>query len=250
MRPGKISQIMPVLDVMGGRVVRGVAGRRDEYQPVKSVLTESCDALQVAQAIRARFGIAAIYLADLDAILQRAPNIEIVRSLTDAGFLLTVDAGIRHSADATALVAAGAREVVAGLETLRGPRELSRLVEQIGSSRIVFSLDLRDGQPMGDTSLWREAAPIGIAREAIEAGCSRLIVLDIARVGIAAGLSTLPLCAEIRRQWPNTTIVTGGGIRGIDDLRRLDPAIVDGVLIASALHDGSITSAELASLMQ
>ena len=115
-------------------------------------------------------------------------------------------------------------------------------------SYLGIPLFTRDGQPMGDTSRWKQADPIGIAREAIDAGCSRFIVLDIARVGIAAGLSTLPLCAEILRRWPYATIVTGGGIRGIDDLRRLDPAIVDGVLIASALHNGAITSAELASL--
>ena len=77
-----------------------------------------------------------------------------------------------------------------------------------------------------------------------------MIVLDIARVGTEAGLPTLPLCAEIRQTWPDTMIVTGGGIRGIDDLRRLDPAIVDGVLIASALHNGAITGSDLLSLTQ
>jgi phosphoribosylformimino-5-aminoimidazole carboxamide ribotide isomerase len=248
MLTGKILQILPVLDVMGGRVVRGVAGRREEYQSVKSVLTDSCDPLQVAAAIRSRFGLAAIYLADLDAILNGAPNLHILRSLTEAGFMTTVDAGIRRSRDASAIVAAGARQLVAGLETLEGPRELSRLVEQFGSSRVVFSLDLRDGEPLGDRSLWKEADPIGIARQAIEAGCSRLVVLDIAHVGTEGGLQALPLCAEIRRQWPSATVLTGGGIRGIDDLRRLDPATVDGVLIASALHNGSISSADLATL--
>jgi len=250
MAAGKILQILPVLDVMDGRVVRGVAGRREEYRPVKSVLTESCDALQVAEAIRSRFGLSAIYLADLDAILHGTPNLDILRSLTEAGFMLTVDAGLKRSADASAVAAAGARQLVAGLETLAGPRELSRLVEQFGSSRVVFSLDLRDGEPMGDRSLWKEADPIGIVCQAIEAGCSRFIVLDIAHVGTEAGLRALPLCTEVRRKWPSATIMTGGGIRGIDDLRRLDPATVDGVLIASALHNGSIASADLDSLTQ
>jgi phosphoribosylformimino-5-aminoimidazole carboxamide ribotide isomerase len=250
MATGKILQILPVLDVMGGRVVRGVAGRREEYRPVKSVLTDSCDALQVAAAIRSRFGLAGIYLADLDAILHGAPNLDILRSLTEAGFMTIVDAGLRRSTDASAIVAAGARQLVAGLETLEGPRELLCLVEQFGPSRVVFSLDLRDGEPLGDRSFWKEADPIGVAGQAIEAGCSRFIVLDIAHVGTEAGLQAVPMCAEIRRKWPSATILTGGGIRGIDDLRRLDPATVDGVLIASALHNGSLTRADLASLTQ
>jgi len=250
MQLGKNLQILPVLDVMHGRVVRGVAGRREEYRPVKSVLTESCDALHVAEAIRSRFGISAIYLADLDAILHRSPNLEILRSLADAGFILTVDAGIRCCEDAFAIAAAGAHLLVAGLETLSGPSELSRLIESFGSSRVVFSLDLRDGRPMGNLSRWNEADPIGITRQAAEAGCTHLIVLDIARVGTEAGVPTLPLCTEMRAQWPDATIITGGGIRGIDDLRRLDPAIVDGVLIASAIHNGSITKADLAALTE
>jgi phosphoribosylformimino-5-aminoimidazole carboxamide ribotide isomerase len=250
MRPGKNLQILPVLDVMNGRVVRGVAGQRDEYRPVKSVLTESCDALDVAEAIRSRFGVSAIYLADLDAILHRSPNFEILRSLAHAGFRLTVDAGIRCCEDASAIAAAGAHLLVAGLETLSGPRELSLLIERFGASRVVFSLDLRDGQPMGNLSQWNEVDPIGISRQAAEAGCTQFIVLDIARVGTNAGVPTLPLCSGIRATWPEATIITGGGIRGIDDLRRFDPAVVNGVLIASALHNGSVTEADLASLTQ
>jgi phosphoribosylformimino-5-aminoimidazole carboxamide ribotide isomerase len=250
MPTGKILQILPVLDVMGGRVVRGVAGRRQEYQPVKSVLTESCDGFEVARAIRSRFGLSAIYLADLDAILQGTPNLDILRALSEAGFMLTVDAGLRCAADASGIVAAGARQLVAGLETLKGPGELSRLVEQFGPSRVVFSLDLRDGEPLGDRTAWKNAGPIGLADQATQAGCSRFIVLDLAHVGTDGGMQALPLCAEIRRRWPSATIVTGGGIRGIDDLRRVDRTIVDGVLIASALHHGAITPADLASLTQ
>jgi uncharacterized protein related to proFAR isomerase len=46
------------------------------------------------------------------------------------------------------------------------------------------------------------------------------------------------------------TLFTGGGIRGIEELRRLDRSIIDGVLIASALHNGSIGPAELNAVMR
>ena len=96
-------------------------------------------------------------------------------------------------------------------------------------------------------TLGLHARPLALLRPHLRTG-ARLIVLDIARVGTEGGLPTLPLCTEIRESWPETTIVTGGGIRGIDDLRRLDPAIVDGVLIASALHNGAITGSDLLAL--
>jgi len=241
-------RIVPVLDVMEGRVVRGVAGRREEYRPLESVLTDGCDAVAIAQAIRSRFGFSELYLADLDAILHGQPNIGILRSLSDAGFAMTVDAGIHRYEDVAPIVAAGAHQIVAGLETLDGPKELSDVVEQLGASRVVFSLDLRDGRPLENAARWHEDDPCAIAGQAIEAGCTQLIVLDIARVGTAAGVPTLPLCAEIRRAWPHVAIITGGGIRGIKDLKGLDSSIIDGVLIASALHNGSIRPAELNAL--
>src|SRR5579872_5647704 len=43
-------RIVPVLDLLGGVVVRGVGGRRREYRPVVSRLTPSCDPLDVARA--------------------------------------------------------------------------------------------------------------------------------------------------------------------------------------------------------
>ncbi len=164
----------------------------------------------------------------------------------DAGFSLLVDAGVRRCEDAAVIAATGAHQLVAGLETLAGPRELARLIEQFGPSRVVFSIDLRDGQLMGDLSSWQATDPMAIARQATEAGCTRFIILDIARVGTEGGVTTLPLCSEMRAAWPDATIITGGGIRGIDDLRRLDPVVVNGVLIASALHNGSLAKADLA----
>jgi phosphoribosylformimino-5-aminoimidazole carboxamide ribotide isomerase len=243
-------KILPVLDLLEGQVVRGVAGLRDQYRPIQSVLTDGSDALRIAEAIRAHFGLTELYLADLDAILRGCPNMNILRSLNDAGFTLMVDAGLRQCDDAAPIVAAGVQQVVAGLETLAGPQELRRLVEQFGSQRVVFSLDLRGGRPLGDPTQWPDADPFAIAGAAIEAGCTQLIILDIARVGTAEGVPTLPLCAEIRRGYPQTTLITGGGVRGIEDLRRLEEWPVDAVLIASTLHNGSIGRAELDAVRQ
>ena len=48
---------IPVLDVLNGVIVRGVGGRRNEYRPVESVLTQSARPLDVAQAFRDRLSL-------------------------------------------------------------------------------------------------------------------------------------------------------------------------------------------------
>ena len=193
------AEILPDLDLMGGVVVRGVAGRRDSYQPISSRLVDSAEPIQVARAFQEQLGLDRLYVAD-------------------------------H----------GATAVIAGLETLPGPRLLERLVDAIDPERLVFSLDLKHGVPMVDPAVWPDPQPLELAEYGIAAGVKHLIVLDLAGVGSGSGLPTLPLCRTISEKHPGVELITGGGIRNRDDIVSAAQAGVDSVLVASALHDGSL----------
>ena len=141
-------QILPVLDLLNGIVVRGVGGRRDEYRPVESVLTTSAHPLDVARAFRERLELTTLYVADLDGILHQRPNEHIFQQLVADGFELWIDGGLRSLDDASRLLSTGAAKVIVGLETLSEVRLLATLIGEFGAERIVFSLDLQAGQPM------------------------------------------------------------------------------------------------------
>jgi phosphoribosylformimino-5-aminoimidazole carboxamide ribotide isomerase len=147
-------KVLPVLDVKNGMVVRGVAGRRDQYQPIVSQLTSSSDPMTVANAIRNAHGLDQLYLADLDGILHQKPNYELYRQLIADGFQLLVDAGVRQPADALQVQVADGIEVVVGLETCRSPDDLASIVAC--TSNVTFSLDLLNGVPRfsDDASGW------------------------------------------------------------------------------------------------
>ena len=106
---------------MHGQVVRGIAGRRHTYQPIRSPLVASADPMVIGRAFRSHFNFHQFYLADLDAIAGKPPAIATYSALQAEGFQLLADAGLRTAADAAALFAAGVAGIVAGLETLRGP---------------------------------------------------------------------------------------------------------------------------------
>src|SRR5579872_2189915 len=230
--------ILPVLDLLDGVVVRGVAGRRDEYHPIASRIAEKPDPLSVARAFRDRLGLTRLYIADLDAILHERPNGNVYRELSHAGFKLLIDAGLRNAESADAILAAGATQVVAGLETWPCALELRSLCERVGSERVVFSLDLRQGLPMGDLAQWKTTDPLDIAVSAVDAGAREMIVLDIAQVGVGGGVTTIDLCRRLREKFPKLRLITGGGVGSAADLRRLAELQLDGALVASALHDG------------
>jgi phosphoribosylformimino-5-aminoimidazole carboxamide ribotide isomerase len=52
---------------------------------------------------------------------------------------------------------------------------------------------------------------------------------------------------RIRRVVTGAALLAGGGVRSLDDLRQLSRIGCDGALIATALHDGRLTAADVAA---
>jgi len=237
-------RIVPVLDLKGGHVVRGVGGRREEYRPVVSRLTSSSAPADVAAAFRDQLGLRELYVADLDAIAGAPPALATYTTLQALGCALWVDAGLSNAGQAEPLLAAGVETIVAGLETLAGPEELARLCEHHGE-RVVFSLDLKESRPLGDLSAWEAENAWGVASRAVALGTRRVLILDLSRVGGGEGTGTEELCRRLANEHPGVEVAAGGGVRGPDDLPRLRACGVSAVLVASALHDGRLTHADL-----
>lgn len=231
-------RIIPVIDLLDGVVVRGVGGLRDHYRPIQSQLTDSSEPLAVAEALRKKLGQSYIYMADLDAIRSGTLSRKVIQALADAGFELLLDAGAFQRRQVELLAKLGVLDVVVALETLTDPSELKSSVDEYGD-RVVFSLDLKANWPVtSDRSPWRDLTPIQIADEAVALGVQRMIVLDLHGVGRNSGVPTLELCRTIRQGHPDIRMITGGGVRSEEDLEPLEEAGIEGVMIASALHDG------------
>ncbi len=234
-------QIVPVLDVLNGVTVQAVAGRRDEYRPVRSCLTNSVDPTVVLQHLDevCRSGIA--YVADLDAILHREVNRCILADLSRTDLNLMVDAGIQSCEDVRDLLDLGIEHVVVGLESLPGPEMARELMKAFGADSLILSLDLHSGIPLAQNQVWARSSPLSVLEELIEVGFQRWIILDLSAVGTARGVPTATLCGMLRRLRPDDEVITGGGIRTVADLGDLETTGIDAVLIASALHNGAVS---------
>lgn len=242
-------RIIPVLDVMSGVTVHAVAGRRQEYRPVVSRLTPSSDPLALAQAFRDQLGCWDVYVADLDAICHGCRNPQLYRALAETGLRVWLDAGLRTLADGLDLERTPVAKIVLGSETLEGPEVVRGLLTCMHPDRLVFSVDLRQGQPICLPG-WQASSAMQLIEEVVRLGITTFIFLDLARVGTGTGLGTEHLCADVKRRWPTLRIVLGGGIRDGDDLHRAAACGADAVLVASALHDGRLTQSDLAPFLR
>jgi phosphoribosylformimino-5-aminoimidazole carboxamide ribotide isomerase len=139
--------------------------------------------------------------------------------------------------------------LVVGLETVAGRAVLGDILGHVGPGRTVFSLDLVGGRALTRYELWQELHPLEIARQVVEIGVEQMIVLDLAEVGTrSGGGDARTLCRALRQEFPELRIVSGGGVRDAADVKVLFDAGCDSVLVASALHDGTLTPETLIGL--
>ena len=206
------------MDLKGGQVVHAVAGQRDCYRPITSHITRSTAPRDVAQAIFDTFGIQEAYVADLDAIAGRRPDLDSLEAIAKGGLRMIVDAGVGTQQKARELIQFDRTGdtltgIVVGLESLRDRDDLPILVKTIGARRLLLSLDLKAGKPFSSLPSLASCTPLEIAEIAWFAGFRRLIVLDLQTVGTAHGPSTLELCRSLRQQQRWLELVSGGGVR-------------------------------------
>jgi phosphoribosylformimino-5-aminoimidazole carboxamide ribotide isomerase len=250
-------EIIPVLDLARGVAVRAQAGDRSRYEAAVSALAPDAvgEAVPLMRAFRTRLGATSCYVADLDAIqggaVQRAMLRELAQLETGFAGAIMVDAGAHTPESTFEVLATGASQVVIGLETLQAFTDLRAIVRLVGESRLVFSLDLRMGSPVMHPAMQdaEGAVPdsLSLAGQAVDTGVGNLVVLDLARIGTGCG-TDLGLLEALRKRFPEIRLMAGGGVLARRDLDRMRDAGCDGALVASAIHAGTITAADLADL--
>jgi phosphoribosylformimino-5-aminoimidazole carboxamide ribotide isomerase len=237
-------RIIPVIDVMGGVVVRAVGGRREEYRPIQSRLTNSTDPRKVAQILLDTSGAGELYVADLDRIVCG-------ESLADWQFFGDLSASIildRGGLSYWGEYGPGRFDrvrLVQASELALPPEDVSLSFRKYALHRPpLYSVDLWNGELRGLWDQWGVDSGncvVDYVRRVYEIGFRSFIVLDVTAVGTEQGCPTIDYCTAIRTELPDIELITGGGIRNWDDVKRLEDAGADAVLVASALHDGTLT---------
>jgi phosphoribosylformimino-5-aminoimidazole carboxamide ribotide isomerase len=245
--------LWPAIDLMGGRVVRLLQGKRE------AVTFYDEPPAEAARRFAAE-GADGIHVVDLDAAFGAENNrnnrkeIEEILSVSEAfGMAVQVGGGFR-SQEAVEDFLEGvstARAVVGSLPFLDRPAFIHLLRKSSSpslASRIVVALDCKDGRPT--VRGWTEDAGAGdavfVARSFAALGVSTLLVTDVACDGAMTG-PNLGLLSAMRAVFAGE-ILASGGMRGEKDLAAVDRALAGGprgAIFGRALHGGATTVAKL-----
>jgi phosphoribosylformimino-5-aminoimidazole carboxamide ribotide isomerase len=234
--PERAIEVIPVIDLKSGAVVRARRGSRHSYAPIVTPLAKTSAPLDVVAGFLTVHPFHTIYAADLDQIESRGSHDQTIDALSTAfpDVAFWVDAGMRDAGEARSWLARHPHaHLVVGSESLASHAVLE---ECAMDDRIVLSLDYRGDRFLGPTGLC----------DAPHLWPARVIIMTLVRVGGDAG-PDMDRLADIKRRAPDVMLYAAGGLRGASDLMRLRQAGMRGVLVASALHDGRLAGADVAA---
>jgi cyclase len=240
-------RIIPCLDVMDGRVVKGVnfVNLRDAGDPV-------------AQArIYDREGADELVFLDISATPEgRQTTAEVVRAVADQVFLpLTVGGGIRSVEDMRRLLLAGADRVSVNSAAVRRPELLAEGAERFGSQCIVLAIDAKHvGDGRWEVYLDGGRTPTGIdalewAQRAVALGAGEILLTSMDADGTLAGFD-LPLTRAVA-DLVEVQVIASGGAGALEHFAAvLTDGVADAALAASLFHDNRLGIGELKRFLQ
>lgn len=226
-------QLIPVMDLKGGEVVRAFKGERSSYRPIVTPLAPSSAPKDVIAGFLRLYPFATIYIADLDAIERRGGHAETILALSEAfpEVRFWVDDGAGDEA------------------RLRRWRDLPRIDPVVGSEslasnafaqgfandpRVVLSLDFRGESFLGPPELLHSP----------QHWPQRVVAMTLARVGAFEG-PDIECLGHLGRRAEGRLIYAAGGVRDARDLEALQRIGAAGALVASALHDERLSAEDL-----
>jgi phosphoribosylformimino-5-aminoimidazole carboxamide ribotide isomerase len=227
-------EIVPAVDLKGGRCVRLRQGRAD----AETVFSD--DPVAVArrwQDSRAR----RLHVVDLDgAFAGRPSQTELVRAMIAAVRIpVQVGGGLREIAHVEAVLEAGAQWAIVGTRAALDPAFLGQVCERFGE-QVIVGIDASDGRVAVDG--WTRVLDldaIALARDAAAAGAAGIIYTDIARDGTQNGPNLWS--TEAVAKAAGIDVFASGGVGSLDDIRQL-ATVPDlaGVIVGRALYSGAV----------
>jgi phosphoribosylformimino-5-aminoimidazole carboxamide ribotide isomerase len=239
-------QLVPAIDLRGGRCVRLFQGRFD----AETVYDD--DPARVLDRY-AELGARYVHVVDLDGArdgsqANRAAVARLVRHRP--GVALQVGGGVRSREVAAELLQLGVQRVVVGSVAVTRPADVQDWMRGFGPDRIVLAFDVRidDGgtprltthgwEAQTDASLWDAVAAY------LPCGAQHVLCTDVARDGALTG-PNVALYAEACRRFPGVRWQASGGVSIGADLRALAETGAAAVISGRALLEDRIPAKEL-----
>lgn len=228
-------ELIPAIDIIGGRPVRLTKGdydRKTEYNGTP---------LDMARRFEAA-GFRRLHVVDLDgARSKHVVNLDALRSIAEnTSLIVDFGGGIKTEDDIKKAFGNGAAMVTVGSVAVTEKDLFCTWLEQFGADKIILGADVRNGKI--SINGWKEDSTedmIPFLSFYIKKGVRNVLCTDISKDGTLQG-PAYGLYREIMQAFPSLNLIASGGVSCIDDLRRLNAEGVPSAVFGKAVYEGRI----------
>lgn len=229
-------KIIPAIDLMNGQVVRLYKGDPEQ----KTVYDDN--PIDVAKRWESA-GADMIHLVDLDATLGTGSNLDVIKKILNSISIPVEVAGGLRDRSTIMEVAKISERIVLGTLAFKDKPLLKSLLTELGSQKIVISVDHKDGEIV--IFGWQESAGIQLIdaiKQFLEMGFTEFLLTNVSRDGTLEGpdLEFLEQASNMN----NTNVIASGGISNIGDVKNVKEKNAFGVILGKALYENKISIEE------
>jgi phosphoribosylformimino-5-aminoimidazole carboxamide ribotide isomerase len=230
-------KIFPAIDLKNGKCVRLYQGEFSSSEVVGE------DPLQTALSFVAQ-GADYLHMVDLDGALSGTIRNEnsINKVIKDLKIPIQLGGGIRSLDTIEMLLEKGLSRVILGTAALNNPSLVKEAVKKFGD-KIAIGIDAREGYVAVEG--WQTSSKIeyiDFAKQMESIGVKTIIFTDISRDGTLTGPNFV--ATGKLNDIVSCNIIASGGMKGIEDIKKLVKMNMYGAIIGKALYSGNISLAE------
>ena len=233
-------KIIPAIDLMNEEVVRLYKGDPNQ----KTVYSDN--PIEIAKRWESN-GADMLHLVDLDATLGMGSNLLLIKKIIkEISIPIQVAGGLRDESIIVDMAKISSR-VVLGTLAFKDKLTLKKLLSDLGSQKIVISVDHKDGEIV--INGWQKRTGIQLIKamqEFITMGFSEFLLTNVSRDGTLNGPDLKFL--EQACQLNNVNVIASGGISNITDVKNVKQKNAFGVILGKALYENKISIEEAKQL--
>jgi phosphoribosylformimino-5-aminoimidazole carboxamide ribotide isomerase len=230
-------KIFPAIDLKNGKCVRLYQGEFSSLEVVGE------DPLQTALSFAAQ-GAEYLHMVDLDGALNgTVGNLNSINKvIKDVKIPIQLGGGIRSLDTIEMLLEKGLNRVILGTAALNNPFLVKEAVKKFGD-KIAIGIDARDGYVAVEG--WQTSSKIeyiDFAKQMEDIGIKTIIFTDISRDGTLSG-PNFEATGKLN-DMVSCNIIASGGMKDIEDIKKLVKMNMYGAIIGKALYSGNISLTE------
>jgi len=156
--------------------------------------------------------------------------------------------GVRNSQTVSKLFKIGIDKIILGSISVKNKNEFETIVKNFPPQNFIIAVDVLDEKLA--VSGWTEATAISVYEHieyCLQFGLTHFLCTDISKDGMLTG-TNVELYKNILLRFPSINLIASGGIKDLDDVKKVKKINLYGVVIGKAIYEGKINLKELAEV--